>query len=117
MGPHDGCLERDKHLPHPAGHPSFDEIQDTIGLPGCKSTLLAYVQLFIHQDPQVLLHRAALNEFFSQSVLIPQIARAEAQYLEFLALLNLSRFMWTYSSGLSQSTWMASILYQLNHSA
>jgi len=37
----------------------------TVGLLGCKRTLLAHVQLFIYRDPQVLLHRAALNELFS----------------------------------------------------
>ena len=35
---------------------------------GCKCTLLAHVQLHIYQDPQVLLHRAALKGFFSQFV-------------------------------------------------
>lgn len=41
---------------------SLDTAQDAI------LTLLAHVQFFIHQSPQVLLHRAALNEFYSQSV-------------------------------------------------
>ncbi|KAK4816463.1 hypothetical protein QYF61_017191 [Mycteria americana] len=51
------------HLPRPAGHASFDAAQDMVGLLGCKHTLPAAVQLFIHQYPQVLLHRAALNPF------------------------------------------------------
>jgi len=31
-------------------HPSFDTDQDIVGHPGCKCTLLAHVQLFIHQS-------------------------------------------------------------------
>jgi len=30
-------------LPLPAGHPSFDVTQDTVGLLGCNCTLLAHV--------------------------------------------------------------------------
>ena len=40
--------------------------QNTVGLAGCKHTLLAHVQLLICQDPQVLLHKAALKEIFPQ---------------------------------------------------
>ena len=46
----------------------------------CKITLLAHVQLFIHQNPQVLLDRAALSVFFSQSVLMFRIAPAQVQH-------------------------------------
>ena len=42
MGPCERRAERDYHLPVPAGHPSSDEAQDTIGLPSCKSMLLAH---------------------------------------------------------------------------
>ena len=76
--PHKGRVERDNALPLPAGHPSFDAAQDTAGLLVSKSTLLAHIQLFIHQNPQVLLHRAALSEFF-QSVLISGIALSQVQ--------------------------------------
>ena len=38
-----------------------------------------HVQLFIHQNPKVLLHRAALNELFSQSVDISGIALTQVQ--------------------------------------
>lgn len=69
MGPHEGRAEGDNYLPLPAGHPFTDVAQDTIGLLSCKHTLLAHVKLFDHWNPQALLHRAALNEFFSQSVL------------------------------------------------
>jgi len=39
------------------------------------------MQLFIHQKPQVLLHRAPLNECFSYSVLISGIAPTQVQLL------------------------------------
>ena len=80
MGLYKARVEEENPLPLPSAT-SFDAVQDTVGLPGCKSTLLAYVQLFIHQDPQVLFCRAALSEFFSQSVLVPEIASTQVQYL------------------------------------
>jgi len=52
-------------LASPCCHPSSDAAQDAVGLLGCKSTLLAHVQLFIHQDPQLFLSRTALKEFIS----------------------------------------------------
>jgi len=52
----------------------FDAAQNTIGLLGCECTLVAHVQLFIHQYPQVLLGRAALNPFIPQSELIAGFA-------------------------------------------
>jgi len=67
--PHKGSVEGDSHLPHPTDHFTSDVPQDTLGLPGCKSTLLSHVPPFIHQDPQVLCSRAAFNELFSQSEL------------------------------------------------
>jgi len=71
--PHEGRVKGDSHFHCSAGHPSFDAAQDTIGLLGCKCALLAHVYLFIHQNPQVLLCRAALSEFFSQFVYISRI--------------------------------------------
>jgi len=65
---------RDGQLPpSPCCHPSSDAAQDAVSLPGFKCTLLALVQLFIHQDPQVVLYRASISEF-SQSVDISGIA-------------------------------------------
>lgn len=55
--------------------------QDTVGLLGCKHTLLACVQLFIHQDHKDLLLRADLNEFFSQFVYISGIVLTQAEQL------------------------------------
>jgi len=44
-------------------------------------SLPALVQFFIHQYPQVLLDRAALNEFIHQSVLILEIALTQVRDL------------------------------------
>ncbi|KAK4832535.1 hypothetical protein QYF61_023867 [Mycteria americana] len=56
-------------------------VKDTIGFLGCKCTLLAHVQFFIHQYPQGLLPRAALNPFIPHSVLILGIALTQVQNL------------------------------------
>jgi len=68
MGPHKSRVEGDNPLPLPAAHPFLNAAQNTVGLSGCKSTLLAHAQLLIHQDPQVFLRRAALKKIFSQFV-------------------------------------------------
>ena len=52
-----------------------------VGLLGCERTLPAHVQLFIHQYPQALLSRAALNPFILQPVLIPGVASTHVQDL------------------------------------
>jgi len=52
-----------------------------VGLLGCEHTLVAHVQLFIHQYPQVLLSKAALNTFISQPVLIAEVALTQVQDL------------------------------------
>ena len=88
MGTQESRVKGNNHLPHPTGQPSFDGTQDVIGLLGCKHMLLAHVQLFDHQNSQVLLQRAALSEFFFQSVPISKIALTHMQYLV-LGLLNL----------------------------
>ena len=67
MGPHQSRVKGDNHLPLPAGRSSLNAAQDTVGLLGCKCTLLAYVQLFVHQDPRVLC-RAAPKGFYAQFV-------------------------------------------------
>jgi len=59
--------------PMPCWPSLFDVARNTVGLLGCKSTLLTHIQLFVHQDPQVLLGRVPLKEFFSHSVLISGI--------------------------------------------
>ncbi|KAK4816043.1 hypothetical protein QYF61_011051 [Mycteria americana] len=81
VGSHQSRGEGQDHLPQPTGHASFDAAQDMVGFLGCKRTLLAHVQLFIHQYPQVLLHRAALNPFIPQLVLIPGVTLNQVQDL------------------------------------
>ncbi|KAK4815543.1 hypothetical protein QYF61_003235 [Mycteria americana] len=62
--------------------PELDAVlQDMVGFLGCKRTLLAHVQLFTHQYPQVLLCRAALNPFIPQPVLILGVAPTQVQDL------------------------------------
>ncbi|KAK4816831.1 hypothetical protein QYF61_023895 [Mycteria americana] len=51
-----------------------DQAQDPVGFLGCERTLMAHIQFFIHQYPQVLLSRAALNPLISQPVSMPGIA-------------------------------------------
>ena len=48
------------------------------GLAGCKCTLLTHIQLFVHQDPLLPHHRAALKSY-SQSVHVSGIASIQAQ--------------------------------------
>jgi len=79
VGSHQSRAEGQNHLSRPAGHAAFDAAQDTVGPLGCKCTLPAHVQLFIHQYPQVLLGRAALNPFIPQPVLIPGVALTQVQ--------------------------------------
>jgi len=67
MGPHKDRVEEDNYILHPAGHSSFDPAQETFVLPGCKLTLLAHIKLLVHQNLKILLHWAALNEYFSKS--------------------------------------------------
>jgi len=63
VGSQQSGVEGQNPLSQPAGHAALDAAQDTVGLLGCERTLMAHVQLFIHQYPQVLLDRAALNPF------------------------------------------------------
>ncbi|KAK4823178.1 hypothetical protein QYF61_027082 [Mycteria americana] len=81
VGSHQNRAEGQNHLPRPAGRASFDAAQDTVGLLGCECPLPAHVQLFIHQYSQALLHRAALNPFIPQPVLILGVALTQVQDL------------------------------------
>ena len=76
-----GRVEGDNYVPCTAGDLSFDAVQIIIGLLGCKRTLLAHVLLFIHQNSQVLLCRAALSRFLLQSIHISEIAATQVQNL------------------------------------
>jgi len=59
--PHQLRVDGQDHLHHSAGHTSFDAAQDMVGFLGCEGTLLAHVQLAVHQYSQVLLSRAGLH--------------------------------------------------------
>ncbi|KAK4817048.1 hypothetical protein QYF61_026356 [Mycteria americana] len=77
VGSHHSRAEGQNHLPPPAGHASFDAAQKANCILGCikRSSLdAAQNTFFIHQYPQVLLSRAALNPFIPQPVLILGVA-------------------------------------------
>jgi len=71
---HESKVEGLNHLPPSAGHPAFDEAQDSLGFLGCKHIMRVHMQFFSQQYPQVFLGRAALNSFIPQPVLISGIA-------------------------------------------
>ena len=73
--------EGQDHLPCPAGHASFNSVQDTVGFLGCESTSLTHVQLLTHQYSQVLLSRAALHPYIPQPVLIARDAMSQVKHL------------------------------------
>jgi len=79
VGSHQSRVEGQNSLPQPAGHASLDAVQDTVGLLGCERTLVACVQLFIHQYPQVLLGQTDLNPLIPQPVLIVGVALTQVQ--------------------------------------
>lgn len=54
MGFHEDKAEGQNQLLRPAGHAPFDEAQGMVDFLGCKWTLMAAVQLFIHQKPMSL---------------------------------------------------------------
>ena len=78
---HQSRVEGQNYLPRPVVHASLDAVQDTVGFLGCERTLLGHVELLIHQYPQVLLLRAALNPFSAQSVFVVAIAPTQVQDL------------------------------------
>ncbi|KAK4825745.1 LOW QUALITY PROTEIN: hypothetical protein QYF61_002184 [Mycteria americana] len=77
VGSHQSRAEGQNPLPRPAGHASFDAAQDAVGFLHCECTLSAHVQLFIHQYPQGLLHRAALDHIIPDDVLKARIVPAQ----------------------------------------
>jgi len=68
-------------LPQPAGHAAFDAVQDLVVFLGCERSLPAHVKLLIHQYPQVLLLRSALNLFSAQPVFVLRTAPTHVQDL------------------------------------
>ena len=86
MRPPQHTAEGQDHLPRPAGHASFGAAQGTVGLLGCEGTLLAHVQLDIHQNLQVLFSRAVLNHFIPWLVLLvwPAVTQVQDPALGFV---------------------------------
>jgi len=79
----------------PCWQSSSDTAQDTVDILGYRWTLSALV----HQNPQVLLGRAALSEFFFMSVHISGIALTQVQNIWFTwtCFWSLSRFLYVMS--------------------
>ena len=73
----------ENYVPLPARQPSFDATQYVFGLAGSKYTLLANVKFLTSQHFQVLLPRAALNPFSTQTVFLLGIALTHVQDLAF----------------------------------
>ena len=74
VGSHESGVKGQNPLPRPAGHVSLDAAQDTAGFLGCKCTLPAHVEILIHQQPQAVLLRDALETLSTQPVLMFWIA-------------------------------------------
>lgn len=74
MGSHESRVDGQNALPHPAVHTVFDACPGTAGLVGCERTWLGNVQHIIHQHPQVLLPRAAINPFSVKLLFLLRIA-------------------------------------------
>lgn len=62
MWAHQGRVDGQDHLPQLAGHILFNASLDTTGLLGHKNIPLAQGQPLVHQDNQVLLLRASLQQ-------------------------------------------------------
>ena len=83
LRPHRCRVEGPDHPPRPAGHASFDAVQDTVGFLGCKGTMLAHAQLSMHQHLQVFFGRAALHPFIFQLTSVVRAASTQVQDLAF----------------------------------
>jgi len=81
LGSHRSRVEGQNHLPQPAAHTSLDAAQDTVGLLGFERTLPGHVQLFFDKYSKVLLVRAALKPFSTQTVFVPAIGLTQVQDL------------------------------------
>jgi len=81
VGSHKSGAEGQNPLPCPAGHAAGDAAQDTVGLLGCRCTLVGHVELLVNQHPQVLLIRATLTPFSAQPAFVLGIALTHAQDL------------------------------------
>ena len=81
VGSHQSRAEGQNPLPRPAGHAAFYAAQDTVGLLGCKHTLLGHVEFLINEHLQVFLLRVALNPFSTQPVFVLGMAPTHVQDL------------------------------------
>jgi len=81
MRSHQSGGEGQYHLPPPAGHASFEAAEHRVDLLGCECTLMAHVQLFMYQYPQVFFVRADLDPFILQLVLVLGVAPTQRQDL------------------------------------
>jgi len=99
MWPHQGRVDGKDHLPRPACHTLYNAPQDPIGLFGHRGTLLAHGQPVVHQDPQVLLHRAPFQQVIPLPGLMHAVIPPRCKTLH-LFLLNLIRFLAQLSRGI-----------------
>ena len=79
MRSHQSRAEGQNYFCRPPDHATFDAAQHMVGFLGCECTLVIHVHLFIHQKPQVLLSRVALNLLILQPVLILWVALTQVQ--------------------------------------
>ncbi|KAK4832559.1 hypothetical protein QYF61_024059 [Mycteria americana] len=77
--PHQCRVQGHDHFPTPAGHTIFDTSKGAVGLFGHLGTLLAHIQLAVHQHPQVLFCRAAFQPLFPKPVAFHGVAVAQVQ--------------------------------------
>jgi len=75
MVPHKGRVEGDNNLPLPAGHPSFDAVQDTVGLSKSYLFLIpsAYPSPLIYTVYLVYLMAREVNAKPLRFIQLPQI--------------------------------------------
>ena len=106
--------EAQNYLPWPAGQAYFDAAQDTVCLLVCEHPLPAHVELLVTQHSQILLRRAALNPFSTQSVSMLGIAPTHVQDME-LGHTELQRGSHRPASQTYQG--QVPLVYQLHHPA
>jgi len=120
MGSQKHRVEGGNHLPCLASHASFLVAQDMIGFLGCKCTLLAYVQFFMHWYPQILTHHPAyicVWDSWCSHGLISQACEGPPVYDPFILLCQLYHSAWCCPQayrGFTQSYLSTSLIKILN---
>ena len=66
-------------FPRPAHHTIPDTSQDAIGLLGHLGTLLAHIQLTVHQYTKVPFHQAAFQPILPKPVGLPEVVMTKMQ--------------------------------------